>query len=188
MKKYSDLLKENQQENLDADILVIVDVQKVFGKFIPQDFEKKLNLYCKKFKEVIQIWDSNKTNKPSWKFDNQSEFIRKNYGTKFSNTLVKVTDNLDEKYPNAKEGDAFKVGDDYVVKIDNNHKWFYLNDDLQELYGELKGKKVIVTGGADSECLTDVYVSMKSFGVNVVYNHEYIYSAQTSNKQQATIK
>jgi len=188
MRKYSDIIKENQQDSLQADTLIIVDVQQVFSKFIPKDFEKKLNLYCKKFKEVIQIWDSNKTNKPSWKFDNQTEFIRKNYGTKFSNDLVKVTDKLSVDYPDAKEGDVFKVGGDYVVRIDNNHKWFYLNDELQELYGELKGKKVIVTGGADNECIEDIYISMRSFGINAIYNHEYIYSAQTSNKQQATIK
>jgi len=188
MKKYSDLLKENQQDSLQADTLIIVDVQKEFQKFIPKDFEKKLNLYCKQFKEVIQIWDSNKTDKPTWKFDNQTEFVRKNYGTKFSNDLVKVTDKLSVDYPNSKEGDVFKVSGDYVVRIDNNHKWFYLNDDLQDLYRELKGKKVIVVGGADNECIEDIYISMRSFGINAIYNHEYIYSAQTSNKQQATIK
>lgn len=157
-------------------------------------FEKKLNLYCKNFKEVIQIWDSNKTDKPSWKFDNQTDFIRKNYGTKFSNQLVRATDNLKKKYPNAKEGNIFKVkmnknliGGEYIVKIDNNHEWFYINNELQELYKELKGKKVIITGGADNECITDIYVSMRSFGINAKYNHDYIYSVQTS-KQQSTMK
>ena len=189
MKKYTDVVKENKVENLDGDILVIVDVQKVFGKFIPEDYEKKLNQYCKDFKQVIQIWDSNKVSKPSWKFDNQVELIRKNYGTKFSNNLVDVTNKLEKDNPDVKEGDVFKVGDNnYVVKIDNNHKWFYLNDDLVGLYKELKGKKIIIVGGADQECIEDVYISMKSFGINVVYNHEYIYSVQTSNKQQSTIK
>jgi len=188
MKKYTEIIKENHANNINGDILVIVDVQKVFGKFIPKDFEKKLNQYCKNFKQVIQIWDSNKVSKPSWKFDNQVELIRKNYGTKFSNDLVHITDKLEKDNPNSKEGDVFKVGNNYIVRIDNNHKWFYLNDDLVNLYKELKGKKVVVVGGASEECLEDVYISMRSFGINVVYNHEYIYSAETSNKQQATIK
>ena len=87
-----------------------------------------------------------------------------------------------------KEGDKFKIGKDrYMVRIDNKHKWFYVNEDIYELYRELIGKNVVITGGADFECLEDIYTSMNSFGVHPVYNHDYIYSAQTSNKQQSTI-
>jgi hypothetical protein len=188
MKKLTDLIKEDQSTSLDADILVIVDVQKIFGKFIPKDFEKKLNKYCQKFKYVYQIWDSNKINKPSYIFTNQIRSIRKNYGTKFSKKIVKITNDLNKKYPNVKEGDVFKVGKNYLVKINNNHGWFYLNNELISLYKELNGKKVIIVGGADNECIEDVYISMKSFNINVIYNHEYIYSVETNNQQQSTIK
>lgn len=189
MKKYTEIIKENKENlNQHDGILVIVDVQKVFGKFIPLDFEKKLNLYAKKFDKVYQIWDSNKINKPSYKFDNEIKSVRKNYGTKFSKDLVKLTDKLELNHPNVKEGDIFKTGNNFVVKVDNNHKWFYLNDDLIELYNELKGKKVIIVGGADNECLEDVFVSMNSLGINAIYNHDYIYSAETSNQQQSTLQ
>lgn len=191
MKKYTDIVKE-ELENINDhdDILVIVDVQKEFGKFIPKDFEKKLNLYAKKFNKVYQIWDSNKTSKPSYKFNNEIMTIKKNYGTKFSKELVNITNRLEKEYPDAKEGDIFKLEDtgNYVVKINNNHKWFYLNDELIKLYNELKGKKVIITGGADQECIEDVYISMESFGIEAIYNHDYIYSAKTSNQQQSTLK
>jgi len=188
MRKYTDLINENNDKSLDADILVIVDVQKVFGKFIPVDFEKKLNKYCQNFKYVYQIWDSNKVSKPSYKFDNQIRTIRKNYGTKFSKKIEKLANDLSNKYPHAQEGDIFEVGDNYMVRINNNHKWFYLNDDLVALYKELKGKKVIVVGGADNECIEDVYISMNSFEINAIYNHDYIYSVETSNQQISTIK
>jgi hypothetical protein len=189
MKKYTEIIKENKENLNEHDgILIIVDVQKVFGKFIPRDFEKKLNIYASKFDKVYQIWDSNKINKPSYKFNNEIKNIRKNYGTKFSKDLVKLTDELELNHPNVKEGDIFKTGNNFVIKIDNNHKWFYLNDELVELYNELKGKNVIIVGGADNECLEDVFVSMNSFGINAIYNHDYIYSAETSNQQQSTLQ
>lgn len=191
MKKYTEIIKENKDiENLNQHdgILVIVDVQKVFGKFIPRDFEKKLNIYAKQFNYVYQIWDSNKTDKPSYKFDNEIKTVRKNYGTKFSKNLVELTKKLELQNPNVKEGDIFKTGKNFVVKVDNNHKWFYLNNELIQLYNELKGKKVIIVGGADNECIEDVYISMNSFGIDAIYNHDYIYSVETSNQQQSTLK
>jgi len=188
MKKYSEIINESENINDNDDILVIVDVQKSFGKYIPNDFEKKLANYCQEFKQVYQIWDSNKVDKESYNFPNQVKSIRKNYGTKFSNDIVNLSKQLEQNNPEVKEGDKFKVGDrQYMVKIDNNHKWFYVNQDLYDLYKELNGFSVVIVGGASEECLEDVYVSMESFGVNAIYNHEYIYSAQTSNKQQATL-
>ena len=42
-------------------------------------------------------------------------------------------------------------------------------------------KKVIVVGGADFECLEDVYITLKSYNANPIYNHMYIYSASTGD-------
>jgi len=188
MKKFKDLINEDQNLNKHDDILVIVDVQKIFGKFIPENFEKKLNKYSGSFKTVYQIWDSNKIDKQSYKFDNEIKSVRKNYGTKFSKELVKFTDQLNIDYPNVKEGDIFQYNNEYVVKVDNNHNWFYVNSGLMSLYDELKNKTLIIVGGADHECIYDVYISMKSFNINPIYNHDYIYSAETSNKQKVNIK
>ena len=94
------------------------------------------------------------------------------------------------KYPNAKEGQTFKLNDEnaYIVRVKNNHKWFYVNEDLYNLYLKLKGKSVVLVGGAGKECILDVYESMESFGIKPIYNHDYIYDAQNNDQQVATPK
>lgn len=191
VRKCSEFINEASVSNSDG-ILVIVDVQKAFDKFTPQNYENNIMKYCEEFpkddnqgKGVYQIWDSNKAQNFSYNFPNTLQTIRKNYGTKFDAKIAQIADSLTAKYPQAKEGDKFKLknSNTYMVKINNNHKWFYVNEELYNLYLKLKGRTVIVIGGADDECLEDVYISMKSFGVNPIYNHDYIYSAQTSDKQ-----
>jgi hypothetical protein len=182
-------------------ILIVVDVQKEFEKFIPQGYVQKLNEYCKSFNTVYQIWDSNKATKPSWKFANEKNAYEKKYGTTAKDILdvdgndrtgsiKNIAERLSEKYTNAKEGEKFKLKDreSYVVRVVNNHKWFYCNEGLTELFNTLKGKKVVVVGGADNECLEDVYESMEAFGVKPIYNHEFIYSAKTNHSQQVNPK
>lgn len=190
--KFSDYLKEAQNINQNDGILVIVDVQKAFDKFTPQNFEKNIFKYCEEFpkdentgKGVYQIWDANKAQNFSYNFPNTLQTIKKNYGTKFDNGIKKLADNLTMKYPKCKEGAKFKLKNKnaYMVRINNNHKWFYVNEDLYNLYLKLKGKNVIICGGADEECLSDLYISMKSFGINPIYNYDYIYSAQTNDNQ-----
>jgi len=53
---------------------------------------------------------------------------------------------------------------------------------MVELIKKLKGDDVILTGGASTECLEDVFVAFKSFGVNVQINDKYVYSAETRSK------
>jgi Zn-dependent M32 family carboxypeptidase len=72
--------------------------------------------------------------------------------------------------------------------VNNNHKWFFVNEELYNLYQRLKGKRVIIVGGADSECLQDVYISMKSFGIIPTYNHKYIYNASMNDDMKSTDK
>jgi len=184
MKKFTKYLNENNEETK-SDILVIVDVQEEFSKFIPKNFVTNLIEYSKNFSTVYQIWDSNDANKPSYKFANQKGIYIKKFGTKFSDDLVDTVKKLDEKYPNAKEGDIFEFDDvdSYVVRIANKHKWFYVPAKLAELFKSLKGKSVLVVGGADDECIRDVYEAMESFGINVKYNKAYMYSAKNSNQQ-----
>ena len=165
MKKFSTYIKENQSNN----ILVIVDVQKEFNKFIPQGYVSALINYAKTFKTVYQIWDSNDDQtKPSYDFG-EVESIKKKFGTKFSDELVQTVDELNKKYPNAKEGDIFEFDDvnSYVVRIKNHHSWFYVTENLAKLFNSLKGKNVTVVGGAKGECIQDVFEAMESFGVKV---------------------
>jgi hypothetical protein len=196
MLKFSSILNEHQNINTNTDTLVIVDVQKIFGEYIPIGFDKKLNKYCNNFKYVYQIWDSNKVNKPSFIFNNQIESIEKKYGTKYSEDLLKKISSIESKYDDIKEGDIFEIdsidtfndkGPNYIVNINNNHKWFYLNDNIVRLYNKLKGKDIILVGGAGNECIYDVHISMKSFNINPIYNHEYIYSVDNSNNQKVKL-
>lgn len=182
-------------------ILFIVDVQSEFEKFIPKNFVSNLDEYCGDFKSVYQVWDSNKTKKPTYKFKNQVDTIEKQFGIKkyykdlndgFDEWVFKVFDDKTAnniltllKKNKIKEGDKFKLKDkeEYLVYIDNDHKWFYVNSEMVKVLKELKNKSVVIVGGADNECLEDVYISLKSFGLHPIYNHDHIYSAETSNKQ-----
>ena len=194
---FSNYIKESQNINENDGILIIVDVQKQFDKFTPQNFEKNIFNYCEKFpkddstnKGVYQIWDSNKADNYTYNFPNTVKVIRKNYGLNFNQRIKKIAQNIENSNDNITEGQAFKLekSNTYLVKINNNHKWFYVNKDLCDLYFKLKNLKVILVGGADFECLTDIYISMKSFGIYPQYNHEYIYSALTNDNQISSTK
>jgi len=180
--KFDQFINENNQE---TKILVIVDVQEEFSKFIPKNFTKNLIEYSKNFPTVIQIWDSNDATKPSYKFANQKGIYIKKFGTKFSEELVDTVAKLDQKYPNAKEGDVFEFDDvnSYVVRINNRHRWFYVPEKMAKLFTTLKGKNVELVGGADKECAKDVFEAMESFGILVQYNKGYMYSAKNNNGQ-----
>lgn len=186
--------KQTQELENNDGILVIVDVQGEFDEYTPQGFEDNIMKYCEEFpksddgKGVYQIWDSNKATGFTYTFPNQILTVRKNYGTKFNSMIRNIAFN---KLPqDAKEGKLFKFKDSnkYLVKVNNNHQWFFVNEDLFNLYQKLKGKRVIIIGGADSECLQDVYISMKSFGVIPVYNHNYIYNASMNDDMKSTDK
>ena len=188
-------------------ILLIIDVQSNFKKYFPTSpngYLKKLDKYCLEFpsdenslKGVYQIWDSNQGSKPTYKFKNQKELVEKKFGVKKYYSKYKggfkewITHILDEKTLNQfnakknkfNEGDAFKLKDknEFLIYIGNNHKWFYVDKELFDLFQKLRGKKIVIVGGAESECLDDLYITLKSFNITPVKNHQYIYSAQTGN-------
>lgn len=195
--KFTDYLKEGANVSNHDGILVIVDVQKQFDKFTPQNYEQNIVKYCEEFpkddnngKGVYQIWDANKAQNFSYNFPNTILTVKKNYGTKFDNNIKNISDKLSQKYPQAKEGQQFKLTNKnaFLVRVNNNHKWFYVNEDIYNLYLKLKGRTIVLVGGAGKECLTDLYVSMRSFGVNPIYNYDYIYDAQDSDKDIMPIK
>ncbi|MCK9446140.1 hypothetical protein M0Q50_04520 [bacterium] len=183
MKKFSKILEQQEQHD---NILIIVDVQKEFEEFIQNNLVDELNKYAQTFSEVYQIWDSNKASKPSYTFPNEKAQYVKKYGTTFSRDLEKVRDKLKQNY--TKEGDLFRFSgmDSYIVRVKNNHGFFYIPEDMANFFKTIKGKKVIVVGGAFGECIKDVFEALESFGVFPQYNKKYIYSAKTSNSD--TIK
>lgn len=186
--------KQTQELENNDGILVVVDVQGEFDEYTPQGFEENIMKYCEEFPKdeegrgVYQIWDSNKATGFTYTFPNQIIAVRKNYGTKFNTTIRNIAFNkLPQDVP---EGKVYRFEDTnkYLVKVNNNHKWFFVNGELYDLYQKLKSKRVIIIGGADNECLQDVYVSMKSFGIIPVYNHNYIYNASMNDKMKTTDK
>jgi len=199
MKKFSLYLKESNE--ILGNILIIVDVQEQFSKFMykptPEKYVNAIKNYAKNFKEVYQIWDGHnyvdgkiqKINNPSYNFGEKMNF-RKVYGTSASEKVKKLGEQTLNYKPDTKEGDLFKVNDDfkldeqgesYIVRIENNHKWFYINKELANFFKTLKGKNVVIVGGADGECLHDIEVAMKSFGINQTPNQKYIYSSKTTS-------
>lgn len=170
-------------------VLVVVDVQKEFNKFIQHDLVDELYDYARKFKQVYQIWDTHKTDiAPTYVFPNQVDSVKKKYGKNhFSDNVTKFIKNkTDETF----EGNLFKLsnGEGYIVRVDNNHDWFYVNPEMVELIQKLKNDQIILVGGADNECLEDVYQSFKSFGLNVHINKKYVYSAKTTQEDSINDK
>lgn len=182
-KKYNDFVNEVIQLDENDGVIFIVDVQKEFGDFIPKNMVSELYEYCKDFDEVYQIWDSNEAKKPTFKFPNQVKSIKKKFGKKFLDK--KIQNKLKKLTSKKSEGEyvELKGVDGYFVRIENNHDWFLVSDELLEIFRKLKNKKVIITGGADQECLKDLYVAGETFGIKFIYNHNFIYSSETKQKQ-----
>jgi hypothetical protein len=180
LQNYNEFINEDLGLKEHDGVLIIVDIQKEFGDYIPDNMVKDLFEYCKEFKDVYQIWDSHDTAAPTFKFPNQKLSIKKKFGKKF---LEKNIQEKLEKLKNSSiEGQKIQIdSDDIFVRVKNNHDWFFINDELLKLFNQLKGKKIIMTGGADFECLSDIFVACKSMGVKAILNHKYIYSAETKN-------
>ena len=164
-------------------ILVIVDVQKEFDEYIQHDLVDALSNYAEKFDTVYQIWDThNNTVAPTHSFPGQVDSVPKKYGKKhFSDDVKKFIEKIKNS---SEEGRTFKLDNDegYIVRVKNNHDWFYVNPEIVELISKLKGNKVILAGGADGECLEDVYQTFLSFGLKIHINKKYTYDAKTSDE------
>lgn len=180
---FDDFLYENIQKQ---DYLIIVDVQEEFCEYIPNGMIKNIFDYCVNFNTVYQIWDNNDNQiNPSYIFPNEKNNIVKKFGTRFSTELEDTVKYLNDKYPTANEGDLFDFDDinSFVVKVNNNHGWFYIPEKMANVFNELKNKNVRLIGGAYNECIKDVYIAMCAFKINVDYDKRYIYSAKTSKTQ-----
>lgn len=191
-------------ENFGEEVLVIVDTQKSYKKFFSEMYLHELKKYCNTFKEVYQIWDNHVDGKnveddylykqnPTipihddlYQFPNQKDLIEKRYRYDvdvdfFKDKMGKETYKLlkiKEERGDIKVGDYFKIKDGiHLVFVGNNHRWFECPKKLWDLVQNLKGKNVTIVGGADNECLEDIYVLMESMGINIKRNWRYIWSA-----------
>ena len=185
-------------------VLIVIDVQKSFNKFFNKKYIEELKKYCKKFDMVYQIYDNHvegknpdkdylyKENPPSpvtgdlYKFSNQVDIIEKRYRYDVDIDFFKseLTSSQLKEIAEREKNDDIKVGEYFHTKkgtilvfINNNHNWFECPVKLYNLLLEMKGKEVIMVGGADRECFTDVEITAKSLGVKVKRNDKFIYSA-----------
>jgi len=191
-------------ENFQNGTLIIVDVQKSFRKYFSEMYLHELKKYCGNFSEVYQLWDNHVDGKnvdkdylfdenpdipvhnDLYNFPNQKDIIEKRYNYDvdvdfYKKILDKETYDLiktKEESDGLKRGDLFKTKEDTaIVYIGNNHKWFQIPKKLYNLFEELRGQEVTIVGGADSECLSDVFISAESMGVNIKRNWKLIYTA-----------
>lgn len=184
--------------------LIIVDVQRSFKKFFTELYLNELKKYCQNFQNVYQIFDNHvdgknvdkdylydhspdiPVNGDLYDFPNQKDLIEKRYNydvdVDFYKKVLdkKVYDDIKSKEDKKllKKGDLFKTSEGTaIVYIGNNHKWSHVPKKLLSLLESLKGMNVTIVGGADGECLEDIFVTAESLGVKIKRDHKYIYSA-----------
>ena len=187
-------------------ILVIVDVQKSFRRFFSEMYLNELKKYCKNFQKVYQIFDNHVDGKQVDKdylydetpeipihddlyyFPNQTDLIEKRYNYKVDADFYKkildkeVYQEISEKEDKKelRKGDIFPTKEGTIITyIGNNHVWFHCPKKLYDLLTSLKGKEVIIVGGADSECLEDVVTTAERLGVKIKRDYKFIYTASS---------
>jgi hypothetical protein len=193
-------------ESYKEDTLIIVDVQKSFRKYFSEMYLNELKKYCDNFQNVYQIWDNHVDGKnvdkdylydetpeipihdDLYHFPNQKDLIEKRYNYDvdadfYKRILTKeVYDEISKKEEEnlLRKGDIFPTKEGTIITyINNNHVWFHCPVKLYELLQSLKGYKVTIVGGADSECLEDVITTAESLGVKIKRNYKFIYTASS---------
>lgn len=188
------------------DTLIIVDVQKSFKKFFSEMYLNELKKYCNNFQNVYQLWDNHVDGKKVDKdylydndpeipihddlyhFPNQKDLIEKRYNYDVdADFYKKILDeevyqeiSTKEETKDLKKGDIFPTKEGTVITyIGNKHQWFHCPKKLYELLTSLKGKEVIIVGGADSECLEDVVTTAEKIGVKIKRDYKFIYTASS---------
>ena len=191
-------------ESHSNETLIIVDVQRSFRKYFSEMYLNELNKYCLKFDKVYQIFDNHvdgknpdkdylydsdpdiENKKDLYKFNNQVDLIEKRYqydvdADFYKKILDKEVYNeisKKEEDKSLKKGDIFNTKEGtYIVYVGNNHKWHHLSKKLYDLLLSLKNKKAIIVGGADGECLEDIYVAAISLGVKIKRDWKFIYTS-----------
>jgi hypothetical protein len=184
--------------------LIIVDVQKSFRKFFSEMYLNELKKYCNNFQNVYQIWDNHTDgksvdkdylydespvipiHKDLYHFPNQKELIEKRYNYKVDADFYKkildkeVYNEISDKEDNSllKKGDIFPTKEGtYIVYVGNNHKWHHLSKKLYDLLLSLRNETVTIVGGADGECLEDIYTAALSLGVKIKRDWKFIYTS-----------
>lgn len=182
--------------------LIIVDVQQEFSKYFTKSYIEDLQKYCLEFARVFQIWDDVSSENPSYDWPNLTMNLKKSYGGELDKSDIEyyVTpdkiEQIEKEFDTKKPGWYFELdnGDVWLYVSDNdtfvsgvkNHTWFYVNKELVDIVKRLgkTDREVILVGGAKNECLYDIEILLKSFGVKYELNDHYIYSNKGCNIPQ----
>jgi hypothetical protein len=170
------------------DVLIVVDVQ-VHFKSVSDKYVDGIFELCEQFNEVYQIWDAIDVNTPDFKFPNEVDRIRKEYGGELFEEDVDEYEFSEKDKERLKEGfnDGFDSGELFVagqepkrhwfLYVGGIHPWFIFEEKLFALFEKLKneGKRAILCGGAEQECLEDIRVLAMSMDLDseVLGTHTY---------------
>jgi len=170
------------------DVLIVVDVQ-VHFKSVTDEYVDGIFELCEQFNEVYQIWDAVDVNTPDFKFPNQINVIRKEYGGELLEEDIdhyKFSENdrkrLREGFNNGfSSGEMFADGQgqerQWFLYVGGIHEWFIIPEKLFTLFKKMKneGKRAILCGGAEQECLEDIRVLAMSMDLDseVLGTHTY---------------
>jgi len=135
--------------------------------------------------------------KDLYHFPNQSDLIEKRYNYDVDADFYKkiLSPDIYKEVSEKEDANELKKGDFFptnegtlIVYVANNHKWYHMPKKLHELFEEVveaqsvneglnEVRDVILVGGADGECLTDIETAAVAMGVKLKRNERYIYSA-----------
>lgn len=135
--------------------------------------------------------------KDLYHFPNQAELIEKRYNYDVDADFYKkiLSPDIYKEVSEKEDANELKKGDFFptnegtlIVYVANNHKWYHMPKKLHELFEEVveaqsvneglnEVRDVILVGGADGECLTDIETAAVAMGVKLKRNERYIYSA-----------
>lgn len=152
-------LKLFEQYDSDESILLVVDVQKSFKKFLTENYLNELMKYCKNFTHVYQIWDNHVDGKnvdkdylydknpdipvhdDLYNFPNQKSLIEKRYNYDvdadfYKKILSKETyKEIKSLEGQLQKGQYFPTTEGtIIVFIGNNHQWFHCPKRLYKLF------------------------------------------------------
>lgn len=195
--------EEKKLQNHKVKTLFIIDVQKSFKKWFSENYVHRLKQYCQLFEEVYYIFDNHVDGKNPeqeylydpdhsrdghrdlYDFPNVKELIEKryNYDVDVSHFQKVLSPDVYEKILSLENKKKLRRGDYFpttegtiLVYIGNNHKWFHCPKKLYEVLQKNLGKRVVIVGGADGECLIDIVTTARTLGVGVLKDNKYIYS------------
>lgn len=183
----------------DGNHLVIVDVQKDFSQWMPDGYLQRVHDHAKSVPNVYQVWDANRTDGPSEKFENEKMTVPKRYGYNLRKEDVRnyftgesqreLESDMDSDKFHCEQGrrKTYRARDGKVLfYVGKSHKFFMAEPELMKMMEYLKqlNSKIIIIGGADNECLADVEACMDHYEIPFERKHDLIYPVK---KEEAAI-